>query len=607
MNDVIWMGPINLTGYGTAGRTYVKALDGFCNVKLIPNNAYDHFGQRVLWNILRGEGLDAHTCIMTNRLSQNLMPPKCPLIQHEPAWNFSKLAQYPGYRIGNTTFETEVVPDAWPHLIHENVDELWVCSEWNVETFRRAGVKIPIHVIPYVLDAELYHPSIEPWNVTNKRGWNFVHIASHDLRKQTFHTLIPAYYKAFGAQDDVSLALRINCGPGNYPLEKLKSEIESIKKSIGRAKYPPILIYGSMVNHIQMPHFMKAFDCVVGAHCSEGFGLPLFQAMGLGIPVVATGYSGNMEFMTKQNSYPVDHDGLCKPRDMITNSRELHWASALDIFDLKWAKPSQEKMAEAMRYVYENQSEARMKGRHAARDVHEKFSPKRVGKMMADRIDEISQKKLQTRCAQKYKTASKVSILYVPGLSQRYVKDQYCGTHIGRQILGSPYHATVHYTGNPREFTNRMKLWLKPLVGPVIDRYGWAMERADVKTITKQFKANVRRASVDENPKVRFLADTMLAVADLTLQDWNEIVEIHAKFESWLAECFYRPWAENYVVISPDFSSLAEYNGKKSWALCNLESCPINVYASGDITRFLPHDTKGIEPIFEMVCQYVGP
>src|SRR5690606_18084136 len=50
-----------------------------------------------------------------------------------------------------------------------------------------------------------------------------------------------------------------------------------------------------------------ASDIVISLHRSEGFGLVPAQAMALGKPVIATGWSGNMEFMTPHNSAPVSY------------------------------------------------------------------------------------------------------------------------------------------------------------------------------------------------------------------------------------------------------------------------------------------------------------
>ena len=49
-------------------------------------------------------------------------------------------------------------------------------------------------------------------------------------------------------------------------------------------------------------------DAYVSLHRSEGFGLDMAKAMGLGKPVIATGYSGNLEFMDEATAYLVDYD-----------------------------------------------------------------------------------------------------------------------------------------------------------------------------------------------------------------------------------------------------------------------------------------------------------
>jgi glycosyltransferase involved in cell wall biosynthesis len=48
---------------------------------------------------------------------------------------------------------------------------------------------------------------------------------------------------------------------------------------------------------------MALCDCYVSLHRAEGFGLTMAEAMALGKPVIATGYSGNLAFMTAENSY----------------------------------------------------------------------------------------------------------------------------------------------------------------------------------------------------------------------------------------------------------------------------------------------------------------
>ena len=50
-----------------------------------------------------------------------------------------------------------------------------------------------------------------------------------------------------------------------------------------------------------------AVDIVLSLHRSEGFGLVLAEAMLLGKPVIATGWSGNMDFMDNTNAMLVPY------------------------------------------------------------------------------------------------------------------------------------------------------------------------------------------------------------------------------------------------------------------------------------------------------------
>ena len=50
--------------------------------------------------------------------------------------------------------------------------------------------------------------------------------------------------------------------------------------------------------------YVAGCDCYVSLHRSEGFGLTMAEAMACGKPVIATGYSGNLEFMTEDEQLP---------------------------------------------------------------------------------------------------------------------------------------------------------------------------------------------------------------------------------------------------------------------------------------------------------------
>ena len=124
---------------------------------------------------------------------------------------------------------------------------------------------------------------------------------------------------------------------------------------------------------------MSAADAYASLHRSEGLGLTMAEAMLLGKPTIATGYSGNLDFMTPDNSYLVNYD-----RAVIA---EATWPYPQGCV---WAEPSVEHAAELMRHVFDNPDEAKAVGRRGRDEVTALLSPEVAGRQMAARLNEIA-------------------------------------------------------------------------------------------------------------------------------------------------------------------------------------------------------------------------
>ena len=68
-----------------------------------------------------------------------------------------------------------------------------------------------------------------------------------------------------------------------------------------------VVMLDGYMDRAELTGLLRTADCYLSPHRAEGFGLTLLEAMSLGKPVVATNYSGNVDFMTSDNSYPVDY------------------------------------------------------------------------------------------------------------------------------------------------------------------------------------------------------------------------------------------------------------------------------------------------------------
>ncbi|HEY3787925.1 MAG TPA: glycosyltransferase, partial [Urbifossiella sp.] len=123
---------------------------------------------------------------------------------------------------------------------------------------------------------------------------------------------------------------------------------------------------------------MNAADAYVSLHRSEGFGLTMAEAMLLGKPVIATGYSGNLDFMTQKNSYLVRHEFTRIAEEISPYPKGCVWAD-----------PSIEHAAEQMRRVYENRSEAAAVAARGRREAAALLCPEAAARRMVQRLQEI--------------------------------------------------------------------------------------------------------------------------------------------------------------------------------------------------------------------------
>jgi glycosyltransferase involved in cell wall biosynthesis len=88
------------------------------------------------------------------------------------------------------------------------------------------------------------------------------------------------------------------------------------------------------------------------------------QAMYLGKPVIATAYSGNLEFMDSDSSLLVDY-----------TMTELHEDAGAYERGSRWADPDVEHAATLMRWTYEQRAESAALGRRGADTVRRKLDP----------------------------------------------------------------------------------------------------------------------------------------------------------------------------------------------------------------------------------------
>ena len=274
------------------------------------------------------------------------------------------------YKIGYTMLETTGIPKEWVKQCNM-MDEVWVPSHFNENTFRDSGVKVPIHVIPLGVDPSYYSPNIVSYK--NHDKYTFLSVFEWGERKAP-EILLKGFSKAFKNTDNVVLICKVINNDGGINID------EEIRK-LNLPKNGPeiIFLYNTKFADYEMSTLYRSTDCFVIPTRGEGWGMPILEAMACGLPVIATNWSSQVDFYNEKNGYPIDVEKLIDAK------------AKCPYYDgFKWANPSEEHLIYLMRYVYEHQNEAKNKGLYAAEEVRKKWTWDAAADKIIDRLDKIN-------------------------------------------------------------------------------------------------------------------------------------------------------------------------------------------------------------------------
>ena len=123
----------------------------------------------------------------------------------------------------------------------------------------------------------------------------------------------------------------------------------------------------------------KGSDCYVSLHKSEGWGFGMIEAMNLMVPVICTGYSGNMAFCTPETAWLVAYRKVEPERD------DYIFVAP----GQKWAEPDIPDAARQMRAVRDNPEARAQKAAKAHAFIHKRFSPRAIAQGYGARLQEI--------------------------------------------------------------------------------------------------------------------------------------------------------------------------------------------------------------------------
>jgi glycosyltransferase involved in cell wall biosynthesis len=205
-----------------------------------------------------------------------------------------------GYHAGLWFWELEEFPEHYGKSL-ELVDEVWTASEFTRQAIQAVTdkpvrlIRMPIYV-PFrptaYTRASLGMPESKFIFLTN-----FDYLSTAERKNPV--GVIRAYLDAFGPDDGAVLMVKsINSSQRILESERVRSF------AYGR---PDVMFLDEYVSTTEMKAMIELADCFVSLHRAEGYGLNLADAMAHSTPTIATGYSGNLEFMTETTSILIPH------------------------------------------------------------------------------------------------------------------------------------------------------------------------------------------------------------------------------------------------------------------------------------------------------------
>ena len=247
-------------------------------------------------------------------------------------------------------WEESGVPNYIIEEFNNSLDFLSVASTFVAKTLRDNGVMLPIVVTGHG-PSPITSDVIESGLRLKLKRFVFLHISSGFPRKG-IDVLLKAYGEAFRDEDDVSLLIKTFCNIHNET-EKI---LDSLRNNDNH--FPHVVLINEQWTDERIGGLYAIADWFVYPSRGEGFGLPLLDAMKRGVPVITTGYGGQIDFCNKDNSLLVEFE---------FQYSSSHVASQISPGMSVWAEPSQRHLTSLLRKAFEMPLEERAKMSEVAR------------------------------------------------------------------------------------------------------------------------------------------------------------------------------------------------------------------------------------------------
>jgi glycosyltransferase involved in cell wall biosynthesis len=271
------------------------------------------------------------------------------------------------YNIGLWWWETSKWPDEWLDAF-DHVDEVWVATEHVRDAIA------PVATVPVTkITLPVWMPTPAPRTRAElglPEGFLFLFMFDYHsvFERKNAIAAVEAFTRAFGPGEGAKLAIK-TINQENRPEDHERLLLAA-------TRHPDVHIVEGYISAADKDSMIGSADCYVSLHRAEGLGLTPAEALYLGKPVIATRYSGNLDFMTDEGSWLVDFE--------LVPIGPGNWPYPEGG---EWAEPDVEQAAVFMREIFNDPVAAEARAAIGAAELRRTHSREAAGRTVVERLE----------------------------------------------------------------------------------------------------------------------------------------------------------------------------------------------------------------------------
>ncbi|MGB1237121.1 MAG: glycosyltransferase [Pseudomonadales bacterium] len=250
--------------------------------------------------------------------------------------------------LGSFGWEESYLPAEYIDNFNQHLHFATTVSRYVSRTLVDNGVTCPVFAIGNGADHILQvAPDHDLLPALPQDTLRLLHISSCFPRKGVA-PMLEAYGRAFSSTDKVCLIIKTFANPHHNIEQEIKDWAAALTQP------PQVILINKDLPDSAIRALYQAGDVLIAPSKGEGFGLPMAEAMLHDLPVITTGYSGQLDFCTEQNSWLIDYQ-FARAQSHISEGTSV------------WVEPCPQHLSELMSAFYQAYSAGELAAFSAAK------------------------------------------------------------------------------------------------------------------------------------------------------------------------------------------------------------------------------------------------